>query len=76
MIDFGLVLPIQVKGLTLDRLWQELKETLVAAELAGFDAVFLPEFHQAQGGALVSPMLLGAGLEAIARFGTEVIGRV
>lgn len=76
MIDFGLVLPIQAKDVTIDALWQELKETVVAAELAGFDAVFLPEFHQAHGGALVSPMVLGAGLlqgTSRIRFGPAVL---
>lgn len=75
-MDFGLVLPIQAKNVTLDQLWEELRETVGAAEAAGFDAVFLPEFHQAHGGALVSPMLLGAGLlqgTSRIRFGTSVL---
>jgi alkanesulfonate monooxygenase SsuD/methylene tetrahydromethanopterin reductase-like flavin-dependent oxidoreductase (luciferase family) len=75
-MDFGLVLPIQAKDVTLDQLWEELRETVAAAETAGFDAVFLPEFHQAHGGALVSPMLLGAGLlqgTSRIRFGPAVL---
>jgi alkanesulfonate monooxygenase SsuD/methylene tetrahydromethanopterin reductase-like flavin-dependent oxidoreductase (luciferase family) len=75
-MDFGLVLPIQARDLALDQFWEELRETVSAAEAAGFDAVFLPEFHQAHGGALVSPMLLGAallqGTQRI-RFGTAVL---
>ena len=59
---FGVVLPIQVVGLELDDLWDEIVEEVQAAEAAGFDAVFLPEFHQSRGGALISPMLLGAAL--------------
>lgn len=59
---FGLVLPIQAQGVGLDRLFDELRAEVMAAESAGFDAVFLPEFHQARGGALVSPLLLAAGL--------------
>ena len=34
------------------------------AESAGFEAVYLPEFHQARGGALVSPLLVLAWLGA------------
>jgi alkanesulfonate monooxygenase SsuD/methylene tetrahydromethanopterin reductase-like flavin-dependent oxidoreductase (luciferase family) len=74
--EFGLVLPIQAQGTPLDALWEELRAEVLAAETAGFDAVFLTEFHQARGGALVSPMLLGAGLlqgtERI-RFGPAVL---
>jgi alkanesulfonate monooxygenase SsuD/methylene tetrahydromethanopterin reductase-like flavin-dependent oxidoreductase (luciferase family) len=75
-MKFGLILPIQVKGMSLDQLWDELREETAAAEAAGFDAVFLPEFHQARGGALVSPLLLGAGLlqgTQRIRFGTAVL---
>jgi alkanesulfonate monooxygenase SsuD/methylene tetrahydromethanopterin reductase-like flavin-dependent oxidoreductase (luciferase family) len=61
-VRFGLVLPIQVKELDLAGLFDELRETVAVAEEAGFDAVFLPEFHQARGGALVSPLLVGAAL--------------
>jgi len=75
-MQFGLILPIQAQGVDLDRLWQELRAETAAAEAAGFDAVFLTEFHQARGGALVSPMLLGAallqGTDRI-RFGTAVL---
>lgn len=75
-MQFGLILPIQAQGVDLDRLWQELRAEVAAAEAAGFDAVFLTEFHQARGGALVSPMLLGAallqGTDRI-RFGTAVL---
>ncbi len=76
MTDFGLILPIQAKGVGLDRLWEQLRAEVMAAEAAGFDAVFLTEFHQARGGALVSPMLLGAGLlqgTTSIRFGTAVL---
>jgi alkanesulfonate monooxygenase SsuD/methylene tetrahydromethanopterin reductase-like flavin-dependent oxidoreductase (luciferase family) len=76
MTEFGLVLPIQSSGTALDVLWEELRSEVRAAEKAGFDAVFLTEFHQARGGALVSPMLLGAGLlqdtDRI-RFGSAVL---
>ncbi len=61
-VRFGLILPIQVKELDLSELFDELRETVAVAEEAGFDAVFLPEFHQARGGALVSPLLVGAAL--------------
>lgn len=75
-MNFGLVLPIQAQGVDLDRLWQELREETAAAEAAGFDAVFLPEFHQARDGALVSPLLLGAALlqgTRRIRFGSAVL---
>jgi len=75
-MKFGLILPIQIKGMSLDQLWDELREETAAAEAAGFDAVFLPEFHQARGGALISPLLLGAGLlqgTQRIRFGTSVL---
>lgn len=75
-LRFGLVLPIQAKGTELSRFWEELREEVQAADRAGFDAVFLTEFHQARNGALVSPLLCGAGLlqgtERI-RFGTAVL---
>jgi len=73
---FGLILPIQAKDTTLDDLWEELREEVAVAEEAGFDAVFLTEFHQARGGALVSPLLLGAGLlqgTSRIRFGSAVL---
>lgn len=75
-MNYGLILPIQAIGVPLDQLFDELVEETQAAEAAGFDAVFLPEFHQARGGALVSPYLLGAALlrstETI-RFGAAVL---
>jgi alkanesulfonate monooxygenase SsuD/methylene tetrahydromethanopterin reductase-like flavin-dependent oxidoreductase (luciferase family) len=61
-MKLGMVLPIQSLRGDLAQLWDELREEVAVAEEAGFDAVFLPEFHQAHGGAFVSPMLLGAGL--------------
>jgi alkanesulfonate monooxygenase SsuD/methylene tetrahydromethanopterin reductase-like flavin-dependent oxidoreductase (luciferase family) len=73
---FGVVLPIQSKAAALDVLWDELREEVAVAEKAGFDAVFLTEFHQAHGGALVSPLLAGAGLlqgTSRIRFGTAVL---
>ncbi len=73
---FGLVLPIQARGSDLSRLWHELCAETAAAEQAGFDAVFLTEFHQARGGALVSPLLLGAALLQATRrirFGSAVL---
>lgn len=75
-IRFGLVLPIQSKGQDLAELLEELREEVRAAERAGFDSVLLTEFHQARGGALVSPMLVGASLLAGTRrirFGTAVL---
>lgn len=33
-----------------------------AAEEAGFDAFFLPEFHQTRAGGVISPLLTGAAL--------------
>lgn len=73
---YGLILPIQAIGVPLDQLFDELVTETQAAEAAGFDAVFLPEFHQARGGALISPYLLGAALlratETI-RFGAAVL---
>jgi alkanesulfonate monooxygenase SsuD/methylene tetrahydromethanopterin reductase-like flavin-dependent oxidoreductase (luciferase family) len=73
---FGVILPIQSKDATLDVLWEELREEVAVAEEAGFDAVFLTEFHQARGGAFVSPLLVGAGLlqgTSRIRFGTAVL---
>jgi alkanesulfonate monooxygenase SsuD/methylene tetrahydromethanopterin reductase-like flavin-dependent oxidoreductase (luciferase family) len=73
---FGFILPIQSKDADLAQLFEELREEVAVAEEAGFDAVFLPEFHQARGGGLVSPLLLGAallqGTDRI-RFGTAVL---
>ena len=59
---FGLILPIQKQGAPLEELLDELREEVRAADEAGFDAFFFPEFHQAHGGALVSPLLVGAAL--------------
>ena len=73
---FGVILPIQSKSAQLDALWEELREEVAVAEEAGFDAVFVTEFHQARGGAFVSPLLLGAGLlqgTTRIRFGTAVV---
>jgi len=73
---FGVILPIQLKDTPLDDHWEQLREEVAAAEEAGFDAVFLPEFHQARGGAFVSPLLLGAGLlqgTSRIRFGSAVL---
>lgn len=74
--SFGMILPIQAQGTSLQELIQELRAEVRAAEDAGFDAVFLTEFHQAHGGALVSPLLvlaaLAVGTERI-RFGTAVL---
>ncbi len=64
MARFGLICPIQRRDAGLDVLLGELAEEVLAAEQAGFDGFFLPEFHQAHGGALVSPMLIGAWLAA------------
>lgn len=64
MARFGLICPIQRRDAGLDVLLRELEEEVVAAERAGFDGFFFPEFHQAHGGALVSPMLVGAWLAA------------
>ena len=46
---FGVILPIQSKDAGLDVLWEELREEVATAEEAGFDAVFMTEFHQARG---------------------------
>lgn len=73
---FGLILPIQVKDRNLSELWEELVEEVRAAEEAGFTHVFFPEFHQAHGGALVSPYLLGSALlqaTSTIRFGSAVL---
>lgn len=75
-MKLGMILPIQSLSVDLAQLWDELREEVAAAEAAGFDAVFLPEFHQAHGGALVSPLLLGAGLlqgTSTIKFGSAVL---
>lgn len=64
MTSFGLICPIQSTSGGLDVLLEELQEEVVAAERAGFDAFFLPEFHQAHGGAIVSPLLVAGWLAA------------
>ncbi len=76
MADYGLILPIQGREGGLDDHIEQLAEEVVAAEEAGFDAVFLPEFHQAHGGAVVSPFVVLAFLAARTtriRFGTAVL---
>ena len=73
---FGVIMPIQLKDTSLDAHFEELREEVAVAEEAGFDAVFLPEFHQARGGALVSPLLVGAALlqgTTRIRFGSAVL---
>lgn len=65
-----MVLPIQSVGDDLATLFEQLREEVLAADRAGFDTVLLPEFHQSRGGALVSPLLLAAGLLQ----GTTTIG--
>ncbi len=75
-VRFGLVLPIRAAGTPIGSLWDEVVAEAVAAEAAGFDAVFLPDFHQARGGSLTSPLLLGAALlqaTSTLRFGTSVL---
>jgi alkanesulfonate monooxygenase SsuD/methylene tetrahydromethanopterin reductase-like flavin-dependent oxidoreductase (luciferase family) len=75
-VRFGVILPIQLKDTSLDAHFEELREEVAVAEEAGFDAVFLPEFHQARGGALVSPLLVGAALlqgTTRIRFGSAVL---
>jgi alkanesulfonate monooxygenase SsuD/methylene tetrahydromethanopterin reductase-like flavin-dependent oxidoreductase (luciferase family) len=75
-MKLGMILPIQSLAVDLTQLWEELREEVAVAEEAGFDAVFLPEFHQAHGGAFVSPLLLGAGLlqgTSTIKFGSAVL---
>jgi alkanesulfonate monooxygenase SsuD/methylene tetrahydromethanopterin reductase-like flavin-dependent oxidoreductase (luciferase family) len=64
LTSFGLICPIQRRDATLDVLLDELRAEVLAAEAAGFDAFFFTEFHQAHGGALVSPLLVAAWLGA------------
>lgn len=59
---FGLILPIAASNVPLDQLIDELREEVHAADAAGFDAFFLPEFHSARDGAIVSPLLISAAL--------------
>lgn len=74
---FGLVLPIASAGGDIPTLLREIAAEARAAERAGFDAVLLPEFHQARGpGAVVSPLLVLAHLAACTstiRLGTAVL---
>jgi len=73
---FGLILPIQSQGTALGSLLQQLRAEVQTAEQAGFRTILLTEFHQARGGAIVSPLLVAAalavGTERIA-FGTGVL---
>ena len=59
---FGLVCPIQDVESPLDELLDQLRAEIRAADEAGFDAFFLPEFHQTRAGGIVSPLLTGAAL--------------
>jgi len=74
---FGLVLSIARADGDIAGLLRELAAEARAAEAAGFDAVLMPEFHQARGvGAVVSPLLVLAHLAAHApgiRVGTAVL---
>ena len=73
---FGVVLPIQAADTRLDELWEQVVAEAQAAEAAGFEAVFVPEFHQARGGALTTPLLLSAALAqatTIIGVGTSVL---
>jgi alkanesulfonate monooxygenase SsuD/methylene tetrahydromethanopterin reductase-like flavin-dependent oxidoreductase (luciferase family) len=76
-VRFGLVLPIARADGDVTGLLRELVAETLAAERAGFDAVLLPEFHQARRhGAVVSPLLVLAHLAAHARgirVGTAVL---
>jgi alkanesulfonate monooxygenase SsuD/methylene tetrahydromethanopterin reductase-like flavin-dependent oxidoreductase (luciferase family) len=59
---FGVVLPIQDVQEPLDVLLDQLRAEVRAADEAGFDAFFLPEFHQTRAGGVISPLLAGAAL--------------
>jgi alkanesulfonate monooxygenase SsuD/methylene tetrahydromethanopterin reductase-like flavin-dependent oxidoreductase (luciferase family) len=75
-MEYGVVLPIQGIGQSLDDFLGELLTESQVAEEAGFDAVFLPEFHQARNGAVVSPTVVGAAIlqaTSTLRFGTAVL---
>jgi alkanesulfonate monooxygenase SsuD/methylene tetrahydromethanopterin reductase-like flavin-dependent oxidoreductase (luciferase family) len=54
---FGVVLPIQDTQERLDVLLDQLRAEVRAADEAGFDAFFLPEFHQTRAGGVISPLL-------------------
>lgn len=72
----GLVLPIQAAGVDLADLLEQLRAEVRAADRAGFDCAFLTEFHSARGGAIVSPLLVAAGLlqeTRTIRLGTAVL---
>lgn len=75
-LRFGVVLPIARADGDVGALLSELVTEARAAEDAGFDAVFLPEFHQARVGAVVSPLLVLAWIAARTeriRVGTAVL---
>jgi len=75
-VKFGLVLPIQSQLESLDKHIDQIVEEAIAAEAAGFDGCFLPEFHQAHGGAITSPHLVGAAILRATtrlRFGAAVL---
>lgn len=59
---FGIICPIQDVEAPLDVLLDQLRTEVRAADAAGFDAFFLPEFHQTRAGGIVSPVLTGAAL--------------
>jgi alkanesulfonate monooxygenase SsuD/methylene tetrahydromethanopterin reductase-like flavin-dependent oxidoreductase (luciferase family) len=59
---FGLICPIQDRDGDLASLLEQLRDEILAAERAGFDAFFFPELHQTHAGGLVSPLLLCAWL--------------
>src|ERR1700744_6401158 len=59
---FAVVLPIQDTQEPLVVLLDQLRAEVRAADEAGFDAFFLPEFHQTRAGGIVSPLLTGAAL--------------
>jgi alkanesulfonate monooxygenase SsuD/methylene tetrahydromethanopterin reductase-like flavin-dependent oxidoreductase (luciferase family) len=59
---FGVVLPIQDTQERLDVLLDQLRAEVRAADEAGFDAFFLPEFHQTRADGVISPLLTGAAL--------------
>ena len=75
-MKFGLVLPIQSQHESLEKLIDQIVAEAVAAEEAGFEACFLPEFHQAHGGAVVSPHIIGSAILRSTqrlRFGAAVL---
>ena len=75
-MQYGVVLPIQGIGQSLDDFLGELITEAQVAEESGFDSVFLPEFHQAKDGAVVSPTVIGAAIlqaTSTLRFGTAVL---